>query len=222
MYRTIHNSQQLKQLLLREMGDKIKFSEGQLKGMVISPMEKEPYARYPQLSEHLPGRDPKLIAFLAWVYDPQSPLVRQYPDCHLRMSQARTQSGFLDTYEPKDVNVWVRHIVRSRLWRAILATEFMYEENLDEINTPISTGRVGNGEDGERPAATMDDKKKLEAVILKSKLRAELKEMEKDLEEMYRRLYAGDEDAASRADDPESAPVTPEAVAHALLNNRRK
>ncbi len=186
----------------------IKYTESQLCGMVIPPSAKNFYAVYPQLESLLPGKEHALLQLLAWAYDPNSPLVRQYADFETRMAQARAQCDYTEPLDPEDVRVWVTHVVRSPVWEEILATENMRREYLNIVSDKITT-------------AEEDDEKLLRTVNVKKSLRGEIKSMREDLKELYRELYAGDE-AALMANANEETPSTPEHVARAIQNNKRK
>lgn len=127
----------------------------------FNPLEKHLLKTYPQIEKLLPKEvseddpfvgDDRLLRYIFAMYDPKSPLLKDYPDTTSRKSAAAAIAGF----NMKDVGIldklyccdsdymvgvivnFLRHIIQSRLWASIVADEQLFWEFITRLMKPIS------------------------------------------------------------------------------------
>lgn len=180
-----------------------RFEQKDVRDMAVNPTSavKSILATYPHLQKHFGQTPDAHLRFLAWGYDPYSPLIKRFPDASERVKVAAEMAGLKDDeVSPETVMLWCSTVVRSRTWRLIVTTEAMYEEFEERVRKPIGDVK--------------DEAKEMAAVERKIKLRVELRSIVKDLESMYAELF-GDDQATLKAAADALQEYTPEAIAAA-------
>jgi hypothetical protein len=137
----------------------------------------------------------KVIKYICYLYDPNSPLKEFFPDMSRRKEQAATLSGFdLEDNATKDIvgemmslknkgvvamiDEFLR-FVNSRTWSMIVSNEETFYEYQSKLLRSVTAER---------------DKDLLQALQIKGKIMEDLDNINERLEKYYLKLYAGDED----------------------------
>jgi hypothetical protein len=137
----------------------------------------------------------KVIKYICYLYDPNSPLKEFFPDMSRRKEQAATLSGFdLEDKRFKDIVEAVMSLknkgvllmideylrfVNSRTWSMIVSNEETFYEYQSKLLRSVEAER---------------DKDLLQALQIKGKIMEDLDNINERLEKYYLKLYAGDED----------------------------
>lgn len=172
----------------------------------MNALEKNLFEEYPRLLEMLPrdssdrtftsDRDEeKMIRYVLALYDPKSPLVKDYPDLNTRKTAAAEVAGY-DLEEDKDVIdrlfrcdseylvefivTYLRQIVQSRSWASITADEQTYWEFVSRMLLPINR--------------TNKDKDDVSAVALKTKLGEDKENIAERLDRNWNKFLGDDEE----------------------------
>jgi len=137
----------------------------------------------------------KVIKYICYLYDPNSPLKEFFPDMSRRKEQAAILSGFdLEDNAIKDIvgemmslknkgvvamiDEFLR-FVNSRTWSMIVSNEETFYEYQSKLLRSVTAER---------------DKDLLQALQIKGKIMEDLDNINERLEKYYLKLYAGDED----------------------------
>lgn len=177
----------------------------------FNPLDKDLFTTYPQLKD-FHTVDLKRLRLVIALYDPKSPLIRDYTDLGLRKQYAATLVGYslddkelpalFDFTDPdfaSTVNIFLKEFVSSRLWAMIVSNEQMFWEFNERLRKKVKG---------------QDDKAELQAVDVQRKLAESLDEINVRLEAYYDKFYHGDsllQEAAKKKR------VTPENIG---LNNK--
>jgi hypothetical protein len=172
----------------------------------MNALEKNLFEQYPRLLEMLPrDRNEKLfssdqeqermISYVLALYDPKSPLAKDYPELNTRKTAAAEVAGY-DLEQDKDVLetifrcdseymvefivTYLRQIVQSRSWASITADEQTYWEFVQRMLLPINR--------------TSKDKDDVSAVALKTKLGEDKENIADRLERNWNRFLGDDEE----------------------------
>lgn len=140
-----------------------------------------------QISDYQP-----MLRYIIMMYDPNSPLRKNYPELDLRKRVASQESGYdlqLQDGEKSELErepltlaiVTYLRMVNNRIWTQICSVE----EAIWEYNRRILEPIKANAED--------KDKDELSAVNMKSKMIQDLDLFEKRLQELERLFYVEDE-----------------------------
>lgn len=171
----------------------------------MNPLEENLIEEYPRLLVLLPGnRDDnlfggdntfKMVRYVLALYDPKSPLVKDYPELYSRKVAAAEVAGFnisIDTellgtlyscndeYLVEFIVNYLRYIVQSRAWASITADEQTFWEFVSRMLLPINR--------------TMKDRDDVSAVSLKTKLGEDKEAIADRLERSWNRFLGDDED----------------------------
>lgn len=164
---------------------------------MFNPLEKDLYGRYPQLRELRPSCDnaDKVLKYILMMYDPHSPLVKDIRDLEMRKQTAAQLVGFdimlddefldeLFNYKNAEIvnkiDAFLKEYIEVRLWSMIVSNEETFYEYAGRMRQPIKIGLKG-------------DKDELGAVAIKSKLSADMDEINDRLDKYYDKLYADPE-----------------------------
>lgn len=186
----------------------IEYSKEDFDRCVVNPMNKNLVGRTKEIIGDYEGRfDPRmLVSYIAAVYDPKSPLVKDYPELIERKYAGAGLAGFDESNqeqlkalfnwdavvpvqddEPRepamtelDVLFNYLKIVKNRKWMTMQAIEQAIFEFNYTLMTPISN------EDKE--------KDKVGAVKMKSAMSQDIRTMEKTLEELSEEFYGEEKD----------------------------
>lgn len=137
----------------------------------------------------------RLIKYICYLYDPNSPLKEFFPDMSRRKEQAAILAGFdLEDNSTKDIvsdmmslknkgvllmiDEYLR-FVNSRTWSMIVSNEETFYEYQSKLLRSVEAER---------------DKDLLQALQIKGKIMEDLDNINERLEKYYLKLYAGDED----------------------------
>jgi hypothetical protein len=137
----------------------------------------------------------RIIKYICYLYDPNSPLKEFFPDMLRRKEQAAILSGFdLEDNRTKDIIEGVMSLknkgvlsmideylrfVNSRTWSMIVSNEETFYEYQSKLLRSVEAER---------------DKDLLQALQIKGKIMEDLDNINERLEKYYLKLYAGDED----------------------------
>lgn len=184
-----------------------KYTSEQLSKMAVNPeLPGRLVDHYPHLGELLHkcelthGDDSdKLIKYLAWVYDPASPMAKSFTDPRERKKHAeeRTKYKYTDAHRLFTV-LFLQQVVRSMEYRVILAKEHAFGEYEERVYDPIDTGE--GVKDTDIIAATQK----------KSALLKEMREIAQELPQLKEHFYGGDKELEQAA---ERKVFTPEGIA---------
>lgn len=151
----------------------------------------------------------KVIKYICYLYDPNSPLKEFFPDMSRRKEQAATLAGFdLEDNRTKDIIEGMMSLknkgvlimideylrfVNSRTWSMIVSNEETFYEYQSKLLRSVEAER---------------DKDLLQALQIKGKIMEDLDNINERLEKYYLKLYAGDEDLVKTITTRRS--ITPE------------
>lgn len=123
----------------------------------------------------------KAIRILAYCYDPNSPLIAQYPDLIKRKERA-CQMITLDYKKIPSLYVvlFLQKVIKVREWTLIMSMEGSFDELTEIINEPIKKD--------------VADKDILTAVEKKSKLRVEMSAIIDEINARKSKFFFNDED----------------------------
>ncbi len=196
------------------------YSEKDFAGCFCNPLKKNIFNAYPRLSELIPKDmlnseedNEKMVRYIIAMYDPGSPLIKEYRDITLRKRTAAMVAGYdftkdeyflIDLFSFSNnaalygVSNFLKFFIHSRLWYMISAREQTIYEYAERMLKPVE-------------AKTGDKEKDLmSAIAIKSKLSADMAEMNDLLEKDYNKFFGSDTDLskAFKNDD-----YTPEKMA---------
>lgn len=153
----------------------------------------------------------KVIKYICYLYDPNSPLKEFFPDMSRRKEQAAILSGFnLDDNRFKDMVIAMMSLknevvvvmideflrfVNNRVWSMIISNEETFYEYQRKLLRNVTADR---------------DKDLLQALQIKGKIMEDLDNINERLEKYYLKLYAGDEDLVKTITSRKS--ITPENI----------
>lgn len=160
------------------------YKEADVVRMAINPL-RDVHKEVPQWKHLFPNV--AQLKYLAWAYDPYSPLVRTFHDPEERKKYAAELSGCTQQPTPEMVFEFCTTIGYPTVWKDIVALEAAKKEYTMRILKELEL-------DG------MDEKKASEAVALKMKLAEGVKQFNRDLKEYYEQLFAGDLRTLEQAD----------------------
>jgi hypothetical protein len=187
------------------------FEEKDFKRCFYNPMVKNLFGTYPRLSDLIPKEidedDPlaaekdRLVRYILALYDPQSPIIKEYPDLTSRKRAAAEIAGYnaekerelLDIVFACDseymVNVivaFLKNIVQSRLWASIQADEQTFWEFVGRMMLPI--------------AKDNKDKDMVSAVAMKTKLSEDKESISTQLEKNLQRFFSDDDNLKKKVE----------------------
>lgn len=171
----------------------------------FNPLAEDLNYEYPRLAVLLPHgiederfadskSQTKMIRYVLALYDPKSPLVKDYPDLNSRKIEAARVAGYdieaereiLDMvyscdseYLVQFIINFLRQIVQSRAWASIQADEQTFWEFVFRMLLPIRESK---------------DKDDVSAVSLKTKLGSDKEDIGDRLERNWNRFLGDDED----------------------------
>lgn len=139
------------------------YTDKQFDKCFFNPLEKNLLNTYPRLQELIPleyeeddpltGEGEKLLRYILALYDPKSPVVKDNPDLTQRKIEAAKLAGYnivkdekkLETiyacdsdYMVSIIVLFLRTIVKSRVWASIQADEQVFWEFIARLYKPIS------------------------------------------------------------------------------------
>lgn len=182
------------------------FSEKEFKDMLIPVMDKD-LAKNPIIIQIFGdiGGDLDVIKYIALIYDSKSPLRLKLPEIKTRKEEAASIAGLptksddiFDLTHPNMlgyVNAYLRY-QSSKIWAVLAANEEVLWQYQQELLTPIVNYK--------------NDKDKLQALEIKSKLMGECDAIIKRIDAYEEKLFG---DNLERKDDVLN--FTPESIANA-------
>ena len=164
------------------------FVEDDFSAMKFAPKKGKMIDLYPALEEMLV--EDTVIRYISFMYDPGSPLRNRFPDLNMRIESARELSGLTDEKQWDFVSssdeVYIESVTRflravnSRLWTMIVTNEETFYEYAMRALDPVTK------DDDSK------DKDVLQAANVKTKLLADMDEIDGRLTTYYRRLTGED------------------------------
>jgi len=181
-----------------------RYTKQQIAKMVIDPNTQDMITAYPRLNDILPKGSyvkdlNKQIQYMAWVYDYNSPAVKEFSDITRRKEWAKQTVGLTEKPNFELMLNFTRYVINSRVWTLICSLEATFEEYAERVNKRIEDQDSGKELDV------------LKAVEIKNKLINQMDEMINKIEALYNKLFSGDTDAMDEFD--ESRKFTPEYIA---------
>lgn len=181
-----------------------RYTKPQIAKMVIDPTVGDMITTYPRLKDIIPKSGfikdiNKQIQYMAWVYDYNSPAVKEFSDITRRKEWAKTTTALEEKPNFELMLNFVRTVINSRVWTLICSLESTFDEYAERVNKRIED------QDGGKEIDI------LKAVEIKNKLINQMDEMINKIESLYNKLFAGDEKALDEFD--ESKKFTPEYIA---------
>ena len=146
--------------------------------MIIDPSVKGIYSTYPFL-KGLGETDENVFRYLSYAYDPNSPLVRMFPDIRTRKEEARRRSGYKGECSNLTAIKFVKNIIKKPLWVLVVSLDNTFDEYADRVNSPIDME---------------EDDKALKAVELKNKMLTQMSDMLKTRDNLIKQLFDNDRD----------------------------
>jgi hypothetical protein len=187
------------------------FAEKDFNRCFYNPLAKNLFSTYPRLNELLPKEfdeeDPltteneRLVRYILALYDPQSPIIKEYPDLTSRKMAAADIAGYhaekerelLDKvfacdseYMVAIIVSFLKNIVQSRLWASIQADEQTFWEFVGRMMLPI--------------AKDNKDKDMVSAVAMKTKLSEDKESIVTQLEKNWQRFFADDDNLKKKVE----------------------
>lgn len=182
------------------------YTEKDFAGCLFNPLKKDLFKTYPRLTEITTGvpsdNKEKVAKYVMSMYDPQSPLIKEYRDIRMRKQTCASLAGFDLSKEEKyltgvfsladknilaGVNTFLRNFIHSRLWYMICAREQTIYEYAERMLKPVDS------KDGDK------EKDLMSAIAIKSKLSEDMARMNELLEQDYLKYFGGDVDLAKAA-----------------------
>lgn len=181
-----------------------RYTKAQIAKMVIDPTTTDMVGAYPRLIEIVPKTGMikdinKQIQYMAWVYDYNSPAVKEFSDITRRKEWAKATVGLTEKPNFELMLKFVKSVINSRVWTLICSLEATFEEYAERVNKRIED------QDGGKEIDI------LKAVEIKNKLINQMDEMINKIESLYNKLFSGDEDAIDEFE--ESRKFRPEYIA---------
>ncbi len=186
-----------------------RYKKEQISKMVIDPNTTDMITTYPRLKEILPKGSfvkdvNKQIQYMAWVYDYNSPAVKEFSDITRRKEWAKATVGLTEKPNFELMLNFVSTVINSRVWTLICSLEATFEEYAERVNKRIEDQDSGKELDV------------LKAVEIKNKLINQMDDMINKIEALYNKLFAGDQDAVDEFD--EAKKFRPEYIAAQMKN----
>jgi len=172
------------------------FNKEDFDGMLFNPFKvKSLLRKYPKLKmfKTFIGVDEKLVKYVLFMYDHNTPLKEQFPDLKIRKEQAAVLSGYNleeDEVELNNIFFFTNTVIvgmvseflkkqNNRIWSMIVSNEQTFYEYQTKLLRPV---------DGDR------DKDILQALQIKSKIMDDLNTINDRLESYYMKLYGEDQE----------------------------
>lgn len=184
------------------------FEKEHFKACLHNPLEEDFFHNSDRLQEICSNE--RTMAYIIMVYDPNSPLRKEYGELPLRKKAAAELSGFnLEEADTDPTDEFLNSVidflklVNNRLWASIVSIEAVIWEMTGKLIKPIEM--VGAGADKDR----------LAAVNMKPTTANSLVELNEMLDKLLIKFYGGDDIVKKKAD---SRPLgsDPQSVAKAL------
>jgi hypothetical protein len=165
-----------------------RYTKQQIAKMVVDPNTPDMISSYPRLNDILPKGSyvkdlNKQIQYMAWVYDYNSPAVKEFSDITRRKEWAKQTVDLKEKPNFELMLNFTRYVINSRVWTLICSLEATFEEYAERVNKRIED------QDGGKEIDV------LKAVEIKNKLINQMDEMIHKIESLYNKLFSGDEDA---------------------------
>jgi hypothetical protein len=139
------------------------------------------------------------LRFASLCFDPNSTLVRQYPDLKDRRRKAAEMLHIKEGPSPLFIVAYLKKIIKSRLWTLICSNERTFDEYAEKVNMPIMN--------------TNDDNDMLKTVELKNKLLTQMDDMRSRISALYAEMFDHDEELIAASEQVE---FTPESIARSV------
>jgi hypothetical protein len=186
-----------------------RYKKEQISSMIINPLcDGDILDFYPNLQTIVPKSLPgtsnldKQIRFLAWVYDYNSPAVKEYSDITRRKIWAKQEVGMTTNANYELTINFLTKVINNRVWTLICSLESTFIEYTERVNKKIEDDDTGKEIDI------------LKAVEIKNKLLTQMHDMIEKIDNLYSRLFAGDDSLKEEFD--ERNVFTPESVAQQI------
>lgn len=189
----------------------MEFTEKDFSRCLHNPLSEDFFENSDRLQEISP--DKRMMAYIIMVYDPKSPMRKEYSELPLRKQAAMELSGWTI---PEDENTMIDvtesivdylKYVNNRLWSSIVAIESTIWEMIERLFRPIET--VGAGE----------DKDKLAAVNMKTATSGHLVELNNVLDGLITKFCDHDEGVRESVSNKPMI-FSSEAIAAAMKNKK--
>lgn len=167
------------------------FDKEDFNSCMHNPMEAGFYDNSERLQEIAP--DATTMAYIIMVYDPQSPIRKEFPELPLMKLKAADLTGFDLEHELDDSIDFYDCVIKylkyadNRTWASIVSLEATVWEMTGKLLKPVVV--VGNG----------GDKDRLAGVNMKPMTAVKLTELNELLDSLTHKFYSGDETLKKRA-----------------------
>jgi len=151
----------------------------------------------------------RMMKWVVMVYDPNSSLVKSYPDLNERKSVAEGLSGHLSYHAPAEAEAITAYLklIKKRRWASTMAIENALWEMIEMIQRPVE--EVGAGQDKDKLAASNMKKITAENIVA--------------LNVMLDQLYTEFDPQEGVKEEPEKKPevnMTAEGIAKSLKRKK--
>lgn len=179
-----------------------KYNKSQLSKMVVNPTSKgDMLKEYPRLQQIVPPaleseikvKVDEYLRNLAWLFDPHSPIVKEFPTLNDRRKVAKDLSGYDGPTNHKMEVGFILKIVQNRRWGVLCVNESILAEFSEQLMTPLAM-------------ETGDSEKELKAAEKKIKLREELPKIVSTIDEIEFALFGDDKELIKEAAAQEWSP----------------
>lgn len=167
------------------------FSKEDFNSCMHNPLEPGFYDRSERLQEIAP--DATTMAYIIMVYDPQSPIRKEFPELPLMKLKAADLTGFVLDHELDDSIDFYDCVIKylkyadNRTWASIVSLEATVWEMTGKLLKPVVV--VGNG----------GDKDRLAGVNMKPMTAVKLTELNELLDSLTHKFYSGDDTLKKKA-----------------------
>ena len=124
-----------------------KYAQTQVAKMIINPYCGDVLSEYPRLKEVIGNTNTKhitqQIAFLSWVYDFNSPAVRDFSDINKRKEWARLETEITQDPSYELAVSFLTKVVKSRTWTLICSLESTFTEYAERVAKRIEDSENG-------------------------------------------------------------------------------
>lgn len=186
-----------------------KYAQPQVAKMIINPYCGDVLSEYPRLKEVIGNTDTKhitqQIAFLSWVYDFNSPAVRDFSDINKRKEWARLETEIIKDPSYELAVSFLTKVVKSRTWTLICSLESTFTEYAERV-----AKRIEDSENGKEIDI-------LKAVEIKNKMLNQMADMSNSIDELYGKLFSNDQDLIEEHN--RKTMFTPEAMSKLTKKN---
>lgn len=186
-----------------------RYKKEQVNSMIINPLVVgDIISVYPNLQTIVPKTLPgtsnldKQIRYLSWVYDYNSPAVKEYSDITRRKAWAKHEVGMSSDANYELTISFLTKVINNRVWTLICSLESTFIEYTERVNKKIEDDDTGKEIDI------------LKAVEIKNKLLTQMHDMIEKIDNLYSRLFANDDSLKDEFD--ERNVFTPESVAQQI------